>query len=124
MRKADFRSVSLGKMELTFAMRKPVCPATRLKKIFVRIGANDKDDNSITALEIQSRIKGASWQSRGLVLRKITAKDGWFCHVGTFEYVTSRDSRQQNETAEASETRAALQLDWFRHQPYDTVVIV
>ena len=95
-----------------------------IEEDFREDGANDKDDNSITALEIQSRIKGASWQCRGLVLRQITAKDGWFRRVGTFEYVTNRDSRQQNETAEAFETRVALQLDWFRHQPYDTVVIV
>ncbi|KAK0508103.1 hypothetical protein JMJ35_009187 [Cladonia borealis] len=84
-------------------------------------GANDKDESSITALEIQSCIEGYSWQCRGLVLRQIPAEDGWFRRVGTFEYVTNR---QQNETAEAFETRVALQLDWFRHKSYSTVVIV
>ena len=88
-----------------------------IEEDFHEDGANLKDDNSITALEIQSRIKGYRWHCRGLVLRQITAKDGWFRRVGTFEY---RDGRQQNETAEAFETR----FDWFRHQPYSTVVIV
>ena len=92
-----------------------------IEEYFNDDGGNDIDESSITALEIQSCIKGDSWQCRGLVLRQIPAEDGWFRRVGTFESVTNR---QQNETAEAFKTRVASQLDWFRHRPYSTVVIV
>ena len=41
-----------------------------IEEDFDEDGPDNNDDTSVTVLEIQSRIKGSSWQCRGLVLRK------------------------------------------------------
>ena len=87
-------------------------------------GHNSGEANGIQVLEIQSRIMGASWQCRGLVLRPVPNKQGWFRRVGTFHYNTNRNGMKDGESSEDWETRVALEFDWFRHQPYSNVTII
>jgi hypothetical protein len=49
-----------------------------IEEDFSDAGNNSDEANGIEVLEIQSCIKGASWQCRGLVLRPVPNKQGWF----------------------------------------------
>jgi len=95
-----------------------------IEEDFSDTGNNSDEANAIEVLEIQSRIKGASWQCRGLVLRAVPNKQGWFRRVGTFQYQTNRDGQKDGESDEDWETRVALEFDWFRHQAYSIVTII
>jgi hypothetical protein len=82
----------------------------------------ERQENNAVLMELQTMCTTHKWMTRGLVCRSLS--EDTFFRVGTFEYQTVQDSRQDGESLDEWYMRVDQDFNWFKLIEYGQYDIV